>query len=91
MGREQRPQVQLVENLEYKQLPLLLLDCEERRGEHIKTDITYRYSCMKARYAYLEKKLKDITSIIKLKSPSLLLQVQSGRGSQNKQIRHKFR
>lgn len=67
------PQLELVQNMDYKQLQLLMLDCTPTDDNSMRTNITYRFGCMRARHDYLKNKLRDITSIIKLKNPTLLL------------------
>ena len=62
--------------MEYKYIELLRLDCGDVSDDEIRTNITYRYGSLLSRHQYLKTKLKDISEIIKLKNPSLLLQIQ---------------
>lgn len=73
VGRNTTPNIEFVQNLEYKYLQLLSLDCEQASDDLIRSNITYRFSTLKAKHTYLKNKLRDITAVLKLKNPSLLL------------------
>jgi len=46
----------------------------------IRQSIGFRYSLLKAKSQIMQNRLKDISAILKLKNPSLLLQLQKGAG-----------
>ena len=76
VGKGQLSSIEFVQNLEYKYLQLLSLPVDSATDELIRSNITFRFSTLKAKYSYLKNKLKDITAIIKLKNPTLLLSIQ---------------
>ena len=43
----------------------------------IRQQITFRYNSQKSRVAAMHARLHDVVSIVKVKNPSLLLQLQS--------------
>lgn len=83
VGRGTTPNIEFVQNLEYKYLQLLNIDCESALDDQIRSNITYRYSTLKAKHTYLRNKLRDITAIIKLKNPSLLLTILKSQTGKN--------
>jgi len=44
--------------------------------EVVRQSITYRYNYAKAKVAIMESRLKDVNNLVKIKNPSLLLQMQ---------------
>jgi hypothetical protein len=44
--------------------------------EIVQHQITYRYNAMKTRVQLMESRLRDVNNLVKLKNPSLLLQLQ---------------
>ena len=42
----------------------------------MRTSITYRYNAVKSKVQLMEARLKDVNNLVKLKNPSLLLQLQ---------------
>ena len=44
--------------------------------ETIRESVTYRYNLSKAKNKFLEKSLQEISQIVKLKNPSLNLQIE---------------
>jgi hypothetical protein len=67
-----------IQNLEYKFLELLTLDFAPASEEAVRQNITFRYNVMKAKCNYLQDKLKQVSELVKLKNPSLLLHLQKG-------------
>jgi tRNA A37 threonylcarbamoyladenosine dehydratase len=43
--------------------------------EVVRQSITYRYNYAKAKVAIMESRLKDVNNLVKIKNPSLLLQM----------------
>lgn len=83
MQRDGQARLDFIQNMEYKFLELLTLDFVTSSEETIRQNITYRYSLLKAKSSILTGRLKDISSILKLKNPSLLLQLQKGAAGGN--------
>ena len=69
-----------IQNMEYKFLELLTLDFAMVSEENLRQNITFRYNSVKAKCLFLQGKLKDVSDMVKLKNPSLLLQMQKGGG-----------
>lgn len=65
-----------IENLEYKFLELMGLDFDISDEETIRQNISFRFNSLNVKTSLTEKKLKDIFGMIKLKNPSLLMQLQ---------------
>jgi len=65
-----------VQNMEYKFVELLSLDFTRSPHELARQHITYRYNALKRRIAVLSSRLHELSDVVKLKHPSLLLQIQ---------------
>ena len=63
---------------EYKQIELISFDFEASSEEDIRQYITFRYGSLKSKLSLMESRLLDINELLKLKNPSLLLQLQKG-------------
>ena len=44
--------------------------------EIVRKSIDFRYNSVKSKLAIMESRLKDVNNLVKVKSPSLLLQLQ---------------
>lgn len=62
----------IIENLEYKRIILLSLDFHELDNDSIKNYVIYRFTKVKMNKQIITKKLKDIFSLLKIKNPQLL-------------------
>lgn len=62
--------------MEYKFVELLSLEFKESPEHVIRQQISFRYNSLKSRVAIMQARLQDVNSLVKLKSPSLLLQLQ---------------
>jgi len=67
-----------IENVEYKFLELLSCHFSRSAEEIVQQQITYRYSAMKMRLALMQNRLQEVNNLVKIKNPSLLLQLQRG-------------
>eukprot|EP00761_Pharyngomonas_kirbyi_P009355 gb/GECH01009371.1/.p1 GENE.gb/GECH01009371.1/~~gb/GECH01009371.1/.p1 ORF type:complete len:263 (+),score=41.38 gb/GECH01009371.1/:1-789(+) len=65
-----------VKNFEFKFIELLSLDIAESSESVIRQSVSFRYSNLKARITMMHSRLHDVHSVLKLKSPTLLLQIQ---------------
>ena len=74
-----------IENIEYKFIELLIIDFISSNEENIRQNITFRYNVLKAKALIVENRLKEITALIKLKNPSLLIQLQKLTSNNNKE------
>lgn len=78
MQRDGQARLDFIQNMEFKFLELLSVDFMASPEDVIRQNISFRYSLMKAKAQVLQGRLKDISAILKLKNPSLLLQLQKG-------------
>ena len=62
--------------MEYKFIELLSADFVQSPPELIRQQIMYRYATMKSRVTILHDRLQEVQQLVKLKNPSLLLQLQ---------------
>ena len=65
--------LELIQVTEYKNLSLMTLDFETVSEELLRQQITYKYGALKSKLALMEGRLDDISDLLKLKNPSLLL------------------
>jgi hypothetical protein len=78
MQKDGLAKLDFIQNMEYKFLELLSLEFVASSEEIIRQSIGFRYSLLKAKSQIMQNRLKDISAILKLKNPSLLLQLQKG-------------
>ena len=76
MHRDGRARLDFIKNIEYKFIELLSLDFVASSEEMVRQQITYRYNSVKSKLAILQARLQDISALVKVKNPSLLLQLQ---------------
>ena len=76
MHRDGRARLDFIQNIEYKFIELLSLDFVASSEESVRQQITYRYNSVKSKLAILQARLQDISALVKVKNPSLLLQLQ---------------
>lgn len=68
--------VDFMQNAMYKFLDLLSIRFEPSPGDVVRQQIHFRYNTMKARLALMQQRLNDVYATVKVKHPSLLLQLQ---------------
>ncbi|CAM9244495.1 unnamed protein product [Scytosiphon promiscuus] len=66
-----------IQNMEYKFVELMSLQYTRSPEDIVQHQITYRYNAMKSRLALMQARLQEVNNLVKLKNPSLLLQLQS--------------
>ncbi|OMJ79380.1 hypothetical protein SteCoe_20627 [Stentor coeruleus] len=76
MHRDGRARLDFIQNIEYKFIELLSLDFVATSEELVRQQITFRYNSVKSKLAILQARLQDISALVKVKNPSLLLQLQ---------------
>jgi cold shock CspA family protein len=76
MHRDGRARLDFIQNIEYKFIELLSLDFIASSEEAVRQQITFRYNAVKSKLAILQARLQDISALVKVKNPSLLLQLQ---------------
>lgn len=65
-----------IQNMEYKFVELMSCHFEHSQDEVVQQQISYRYNAMKSRLALMQARLQEVNNLIKVKNPSLLLQLQ---------------
>lgn len=78
MQKDGSGRLDFIQNMEYKFLELLTLDFVMVSEETLRQNITFRYNSVKAKCLFLQGKLKDVSDMVKIKNPSLLLAMQKG-------------
>eukprot|EP01016_Furgasonia_blochmanni_P056359 TRINITY_DN9595_c0_g1_i6.p1 TRINITY_DN9595_c0_g1~~TRINITY_DN9595_c0_g1_i6.p1 ORF type:complete len:148 (-),score=32.80 TRINITY_DN9595_c0_g1_i6:114-500(-) len=68
--------LEIVQTMEYKDIELIAFDFIAASEETIRQQITFRYGSLKSKLALMEGRLQDINELVRLKNPSLLLQLQ---------------
>lgn len=76
MQRDGHARLDFIQNMEYKFVELLSCDFIASQEEVVRQQITFRYNSMKSRLALMQTRLQDINALVKVKNPSLLLQLQ---------------
>jgi hypothetical protein len=76
MHRDGHARLDFIQNLEYKFIELLTVDFHRSEDDVVRQQITYRYNAVKSRLAIMQARLQDVSNVLKLKNPSLLLQLQ---------------
>lgn len=70
-----RARLDFIQNMEYKFVELLSAMFVRSSDEVVRQQITYRYNAMKSRLAIMQARLTDVNNLVKVKNPSLLLQL----------------
>ena len=65
-----------IQNMEYKFVELLSVNFVASDDETVRQSIAFRYNAVKSRLALMQARLQDINALVKIKNPSLLLQLQ---------------
>ena len=78
MSKDGRAMLEFIQNLEYKFMELMKVEFAASSEEVIRENITFRYNTNKAKLGFLQNKLKDISSLVKIKNPSLMMQIRKG-------------
>eukprot|EP00747_Dinoflagellata_sp_TGD_P167990 gnl/TRDRNA2_/TRDRNA2_193421_c0_seq1.p1 gnl/TRDRNA2_/TRDRNA2_193421_c0~~gnl/TRDRNA2_/TRDRNA2_193421_c0_seq1.p1 ORF type:complete len:253 (-),score=65.82 gnl/TRDRNA2_/TRDRNA2_193421_c0_seq1:59-817(-) len=76
MQRDGHARLDFIQNMEYKFVELLSCDFVASPEEVVRQQITFRYNSVKSRLALMQARLQDINALVKIKNPSLLLQLQ---------------
>ena len=65
-----------IQNMEYKFVELMYCSCSRSPEETVQQHITFRYNSMKQKLSIMQARLQEINNLVKVKNPSLLLQLQ---------------
>ncbi|KAL0237528.1 hypothetical protein PCE1_000924 [Barthelona sp. PCE] len=76
LGNDNTGRLDFIQNTEFKYLELLSLNFEAASEKDVRDQIDFRYKSLKAKSQLLQARINDINSLVKVKNPSLLLQLQ---------------
>lgn len=76
MNRDGSAKLDFVQNIEFKFIELLSCEFMASAEEVVRQSITFRYNSVKSKVQLMESRLKDVNNLVKIKNPSLLLQLQ---------------
>ncbi|PNH11554.1 hypothetical protein TSOC_001641 [Tetrabaena socialis] len=65
-----------IQNMEYKFVELLSCKFMAAGEDLVRQHVSYRYNVVKARLQLMQARLADVNAMVKVKNPSLLLQLQ---------------
>jgi len=86
MRRDGQARLDFIQNIEYKFIELLSCDFLASTEELVRQQITYRYTAAKNKLALLQARMQDISALLKVKNPSLLMQLQKSKRPQSRQV-----
>ena len=76
MQKEGTARLDFIQNIEYKFIELLSIDFVNSPDDTVRKQISFRYNSLKSKLALMQERINNINSIVKIKNPSLLLQMQ---------------
>ena len=76
MQKDGTARLDFIQNMEYKFIELLSLDFVNSPDDTVRKQISFRYNSLKSKLALMQDRITTINNIVKLKNPSLLLQIQ---------------
>ncbi len=76
MQKDGSARLDFIQYIEYKYIELLSLEFINSPDETVRKQIAYRYNSLKTKLTLLQDRINSISNLIKLKNPSLLLQIQ---------------
>jgi hypothetical protein len=76
MQKEGTARLDFIQNIEYKFIELLSIDFVNSPDETVRKQISYRYNAIRTKLELVQNRIQAISNIVKMKNPSLLLQIQ---------------
>lgn len=76
MQKEGTARLDFIQNIEYKFIELLSLDFMNSPDDTVRKQISFRYNAVKSKLALMQDRMRVVSDIVKVKNPSLLLQIQ---------------
>uniref|UniRef100_A0A7S2UUP1 Spindle assembly abnormal protein 6 N-terminal domain-containing protein n=1 Tax=Fibrocapsa japonica TaxID=94617 RepID=A0A7S2UUP1_9STRA len=76
MQQDVHARLDFIQNMEYKFVELMTCHFVHSPEDSVQRHITYRYKSMKSRLALMQNRLQEVNNLVKMKNPSLLLQLQ---------------
>ena len=72
---KKKGRLDFIQNLDYKFIELLSCTFDESEEKVRRKAIEYRYNSVRYKLQLMEARLRDVNNLIKMKNPSLLLQL----------------
>ena len=76
MQKEGTARLDFIQNIEYKFIELLSIDFVNSPDDTVRRQIAYRYNALRSKLELMQNRIQTISNIVKIKNPSLLLQIQ---------------
>lgn len=76
MQKDGSARLDFIKNIEYKFIELLSVDFLNSPEDMVRKYISFKYSSLKSKITLLQDRIHNISNIVKIKNPSLLLQIQ---------------
>ena len=76
MQKEGTARLDFIQNIEYKFIELLSIDFVNSPDDTVRRQIAYRYNALRSKLELMQNRIQTISNIVKLKNPSLFLQIQ---------------
>ena len=76
MQKEGTARLDFIQNIEYKFIELLSLEFGNSPDDTVRKQISFRYNALKSKLTLMQDRITTINNIVKIKNPSLLLQIQ---------------
>ena len=76
MQKEGTARLDFIQNIEYKFIELLSIDFVNSPDDTVRKQISYRYNALRTKLELMQNRIQAISNIVKIKNPSLLLQIQ---------------
>ena len=90
MQKEGTGRLDFIQNIEYKFIELLSIDFVNSPDDTVRKQISYRYNALRTKLELMQNRIQAISNIVKIKNPSLLLQIQRAPGKLNVSTRTGF-
>ena len=85
MNRAGHARLDFIQSLEYKFVELLSVDFTRATDDDVRQSIQWRYNLLKAQVGGMQAHLQEVNNLVKVKNPSLLLQLQGGSAASSPQ------
>ena len=76
MQKEGSARLDFIQNIEYKFIELLSIDFVNSPDDTVRKQISYRYNALRTKLELMQNRIQAISNIVRIKNPSLLLQIQ---------------
>ena len=89
MQKEGTARLDFIQNIEYKFIELLSIDFVNSPDDTVRKQISYRYNALRTKIELVQNRIQAISNIVKIKNPSLLLQIQKAPAKLNLTSKYK--